>query len=121
MWKERINVDTSFLQPTHALRCALEELAVCLNPVPPFVGVKDHLLTFSGLNFQSPRLAFPPATILRCVMTTMINFEAKPLLEAMCPTQAPRALHGPTDASVCACWIRHSLIRNIFKAEHPVA
>lgn len=39
------------------------------------------------------------AGILRYMMTTMINCEAKCLLEAICPTQAPRAMHSPADAA----------------------
>lgn len=35
MWKERVNVDTSFLQPAHAVRSTLEGVAVCLSSVPP--------------------------------------------------------------------------------------
>lgn len=45
----------------------------------------------------------PLATILRCVMTTMINFEAKPLLESICPTQNP----GPC---VVLLMLQHELV-----------
>lgn len=60
MWRERMNVDISFLQCAHDLRSALEGLAMCLSPVPHFVRVKDHLITFLWLNFQSPCLTCPP-------------------------------------------------------------
>lgn len=67
-------------------------------------------------------LGLPPqAIILRSVMTTMRNCEAKPLLEAICPTHKPRTTHSPTDATICACWIRRSLIRNIFQTKQTVA
>lgn len=91
MWRKMVHVDTSFLQPIHALRSAFERwVPVSLCLVLPFSGIKDHLIVISWLDFQVSFLDLPPrqAVILRFVMTAMRNFEAKPLLEALSHTHA---------------------------------
>lgn len=115
MWRERMSAVTSFLKPTHVLRSVLEgcqhALVWCLFLVWQRSISSPFLAKFPVSFLDLPSQAVNPSS----ATTTMRNLNIKSLLEAICPRQVLGPVHGPTGAMMCVCWVRCSLIRNIFK------